>query len=120
MSETPLPMLSAPKPVLCPLCGTTHAAGVILCDECGHDLRSPVDLEGVRREIGERRSQMLLALAATAAMIALNGLVIGRGGALIVTAPIGWFFVGLHRWRKLRRWLAAQPPPPRAPVGYRE
>jgi hypothetical protein len=102
-----------PEIIRCPLCDVPHVAAAERCDSCGQPLRAPVDVGELEAELRARRSQLLLSVAAIAAMLALNWFLFGSAGGILLTAPIGWFLVAVVRWRKIRRFLSAQPP--RAP-----
>ncbi len=91
-----------PPSVVCERCATPHRASLRECDECGHELGTPVDWSEVDAEIAALRNRSLLSFGASV-LIAFGALLLTGGLlTLIAVAPAGVSAQSGYRYFALR------------------
>jgi hypothetical protein len=97
----------APEIVYCELCRLPHRAGVLHCEECKHQLGTPVDWKALECQLPDLRIKVALGIATLLAMLAFNLFLFGGAGYIIWCAPLYWTVMTTYRYRSLARHLAA-------------
>ena len=93
----------------CELCGLPHRDDAVECDRCEHRLGTQPNWDALRDELPELKSKMLVGAVALMGMIALNVMVFGGAGYVILVAPIGWIMFSGYRYRVLSEQIRRRP-----------
>jgi hypothetical protein len=102
-------MIVKSETIYCEVCRLPHRRGVVRCEDCGHQLGSPPDWEGMRETLRHLRVKITIGIVALVAMLVGNFALFGGAGFIILTAPIGWTVFGVYRYRVISRRLRALP-----------
>ena len=91
--------------ISCEVCDLLHKASAERCDRCNHALGTTPDWNALRAEVPKLRWWIVLGAVVFVVMVALNFMVFGGAGMVILTAPIGWIMYSSYRLWVLRRFL---------------
>jgi hypothetical protein len=106
-------MAEADTTIYCEACGLPHRRGAVQCDRCEHALGTEPNWEALRAELPQLKGKIVLGFVSLVAIIALNILVFGGAGYIVLLAPIGWIIFSAYRHVVLSAQLRGAEP--RAP-----
>jgi hypothetical protein len=89
--------LDGPDYVRCEVCRLAHRRKAERCDRCNHALGTPVDWAKLEAELPSLRGQIAAGVVLFVVMMALNLIVFGGAGAIVLLAPIGWVLFSGYR-----------------------
>ena len=92
--------------VHCELCRLPHRAGVVRCEECEHQLGTPVDWKALEAALPALLRKAVLGVVIVLGMLALNVLAFGGAGYILVLSPVYWTVITIYRYRIFARRLA--------------
>jgi hypothetical protein len=102
--------VSEPDDIIhCELCGLAHRRTAQRCDRCEHQLGTIPDWDALRAELPALRKKMALGVVALVGIVALNLLVFGGAGVILLLAPIGWILFSAIRHKVLKDQLRRAP-----------
>jgi hypothetical protein len=102
--------VSEPSDIVhCEVCDLAHERKAERCDRCEHRLGTLPDWTALRGELPQLRKKMALGFIALVGMIALNLLLFGSAGVILLVPPIGWILFSAIRHKVLKDQLRRAP-----------